>query len=241
MNASRSHQSAQLTGQGIATEQGMVTLKIKTSLSVYLASSGALFARNAHAVEQKYASAPSEALLMEHRSYCIGAVIVSAAFLEAAINELYLEAIDRNPNTFEAKHQRLAELMEHVWETIEEHAILAKYQIALTLGEKPPFPKGEEPYQAVDTLIRLRNALVHYKPEWDTELAEHRKLEERLGNRFNLNPLVASNKAFIPHRCLGHGCAAWSISIAIDFYHKFRDRLGLPPHTISDPAGLAVR
>lgn len=217
----------------------MVILKLKTGLSIYLASAAALFARNTLKIEKEYTSTPSDKLMMEHRSYCIGAVTMSATFLEAGINELYLEAIDRNPNTF-PKHQRLAELMDHVWETIEGHPILTKYQTSLTLGEKSPFPKGEDPYQAVDSLIRLRNALVHYKPEWDSDLKEHQKLEERLGKRFSHNPLAKTNMAFIPHRCLGHGCAAWAVKTAIDFYNQFRERLGIPPRTISDPAGLAV-
>ena len=219
----------------------MVTRKIKTSLSDYLAASGALFARNAHAIEQKYARAPSEMRLMEHHSYCIGAVIASVAFLEASINELYLEAIDRNPQTFDANHQRLARLMEHEWITIGGHPILEKYQRALGLGLKSPFPQGENFYQAVDALIRLRNALVHDKPEWDTELKVHLNLEERLGKRFAHNPFVDPKKAFIPYRCLGHGCAAWSVTTALEFDHTFRERLGLPPRTISDPAGLAVQ
>jgi hypothetical protein len=120
----------------------VVTLRLKTGLSIYLASAAALFARNTLKAEKDYAKAKSDMLLMEHRSYCIGAVMMSAAFLEASINELYLEAVDRNQNTF-GKHPKLAELMDHVWETIEGHSIVAKYQIALTLGDKPPFPKGK--------------------------------------------------------------------------------------------------
>ena len=219
----------------------MRTVKINTSLSTHLASAAALFARNAYAVEQECTKASSEKLLTEHRSYCIGAVIASAAFLDASINELYLEAIDRNPQTFGVIHQRLARLMEHEWKTIESHPILEKYQRALGRGLKSPFPQGEHVYQAVDALVRLRNALVHYKPEWDTELKVHQHLEERLGTRFAHNPLADPNKAFIPYRCLGHGCAAWSVMTALEFYQKFRERLGLPSRTIADPAGLAVQ
>ena len=207
--------------------------------SMYMASAAALFARNAYAVEQK-SEASSGALWMEHRSYSIGAVITSVTFLEAAINELYLEAIDQNPETF-GGHKRLAELMGHVWETIEEQSILAKYQIGLTLAEKPPFPKDQTPHQETDALIKLRNALIHYKPEWDTELEVHRKLEERLSSRFAHNPHGTNNKAFFPHRCLGHGCAEWSVKTAIGFYREFMQRIGLPMRNISDSTGLATR
>jgi hypothetical protein len=159
---------------------------------------------------------------MEHRSYAIGAVIAAASYLEAAVNELYLEAMDRNANTFPQQRSRLAELMSHVWEDVEQITVLTKYQVTLTLAEVEPYPKGRNPYQAVYGLVRLRNALVHYRPEWDTEVEEHRKLEQILANRFKESRYSASDQTFFPHRCLGHGCAAWAIKTAVDFYKDFK-------------------
>ena len=213
---------------------------VKTNLSGYFASAAALFSRKAQATEALEPNAVTEVVRMEHRSYAIGAVTAAAAYLEAAINELYLQAIDRNRNTFPPERIRLAELMSHVWADVEQMTVLVKYQVALTLAEVRPYPKGENPYQAVDGLLRLRNALVHYKPEWDTELEEHRKLEERLANRFRESRLSSSSQAFFPHRCLGHGCAAWSTHTAVQFYRGFMERLGLNMSAVSDPAGLAT-
>ena len=44
--------------------------------------------------------------------------------------------------------------------------ILEKYQMAIFLAGKEPLPEGREPYQPADLLIALRNALVHFRPEW---------------------------------------------------------------------------
>lgn len=213
---------------------------IKTNLSGYFASSAALFSRNAHALEVLDIAEVTEMVRMEHRSYAIGAVIGAACYLEAAINELYLEAVDRNLNTFSPERLHLAELMSHVWEAVEQMPVLAKYQVALTLAEVQPYTKGENPYQAVDALLRLRNALVHYKPEWTSELEEHRRLEERLATRFKENKLSDSGQAFFPHRCLGHGCAAWAVTTAVEFYRDFMKRLGVNIRSIGDPANLAT-
>jgi hypothetical protein len=213
---------------------------VKTNLSGYFASSAALFSRKAHALECLDPAAVSEVVRMEHRSYAIGAVIAAASYLETAINELYLEAVDRNRNTFPEERLRLAELMGHVWNDIEQMTVLAKYQVALTLAEVPPYLKGEDPYQSVDGLFRLRNALVHYKPEWDTELEEHRKLEERLGKRFKDSRMSSPRQAFFPHRCLGHGCAAWATTTALGFYRDFMRRLGLNMRSLGDAVGLAT-
>jgi hypothetical protein len=213
---------------------------VKTNLSGSFASSAALFSRKAHALEHIDPGSATDILWMEHRSYSIGAVISAASYLEAAINELYLEAIDRNVNTFPTERSRLAKLMAQVWRDVGQMAVLTKYQAALTLGDAAPYPKGENPYQAADGLLRLRNALVHYKPEWDTELEEHRKLEERLAKRFKESRLSSPGQSFFPHRCLGHGCAAWAVTTAVGFYRDFRHRLELSERLISDPTGLAT-
>jgi hypothetical protein len=213
---------------------------VKTHLSGYFAASAALFSRKAHAIEALDPTAVTEVIRMEHRSYAIGAVVAAAAYLEAAINELYLGAIDRNKNTFPSERLRLAELMSHVWAGIEQLTVLAKYQVALTLAGTHPYPKGQNPYQAVDGLLKLRNALVHYKPEWDTELEEHRRLELRLADRFGESKLSSLGQAFFPHRCLGHGCAAWATKTAVEFHRDFIGRLGLNAGAVSDPAGLAT-
>jgi hypothetical protein len=80
----------------------------------------------------------------------------------------------------------------------------------------------------VDSLIALRNALVHYKPEWDTEQKKHKEIEDRLiKSRFALNPFAGPNDAFFPKKCLGHGCAEWAVTSGVTFINEFFNRLGL--------------
>jgi hypothetical protein len=226
-------------GSEAALEQGRATLRLKHNLAGHLAASAALFARQALALEKHDHVNPPEGVWLDHRSYCMGAVVGAATFLEAAINELYLEAIDRNNQTFE-QHMALATLLEHVWGEVEPMSALAKYQVVLTLAGKPAFPKGEEPYQAIDALIRLRNAVVHFKPEWDSELEEHRKLELRLKDRFPVSPFARPGQAYFPNQCLGHGCAAWALTSSVAFWHDFMARAGLPGRDIIDPSKLVT-
>lgn len=215
--------------------------RIKSHLSGFLASAAALFARQAFAIEKDHVDEPPEQVLMDHRSYCLGAIISAVGYLEAAINELYLEAFDRNPNTFGKADPQLPRLMEEFWPEVEVHSILTKYQTALALARVPAYEKDKEPYQSVQALIHLRNALVHYKPEWDTDLEEHRKLEARLMGKFAPSTLSAPTQTFIPHKVLGHGCAEWAVRTSTTFLKDFMKRMGLPPREISEPAGLATR
>src|SRR5215211_7672198 len=66
---------------------------------------------------------------------------------------------------------------------------LDKYQIALVCADKAAIERGQEPYQSVDGIRLLRNALVHFKPEtqWGDEV---HKLKDRLAGKFDGNPLV---------------------------------------------------
>ncbi|MEZ5719780.1 MAG: hypothetical protein R3E55_15415 [Burkholderiaceae bacterium] len=46
-------------------------------------------------------------------------------------------------------------------------------------------PYGDLVIQNVDALIKLRNAVVHFRPEWFTELGAHETLSRRLNQKFD--------------------------------------------------------
>jgi hypothetical protein len=162
-----------------------------------------------------------------HRGYVTGAVFFAAASLEATINELFIDARHSDPNTFKGADPRFPQRLAERWEEAEPLSILDKYQLALSLAEKPEFARGTSPYQEADSLIYLRNALFHYKPEWDTNQKVHKKIEDRLKGRFEPNPFGGTNAAFFPTKCLGHGCAEWVVKSGVAFINEFFDRWGL--------------
>jgi hypothetical protein len=70
----------------------------------------------------------------------------------------------------------------------ERVPVLGKYQSALRLAGVEPFDDGRAPFQDVESLVKLRDALVHYKPEWhNVESQPHHKREARLRGKFPLN------------------------------------------------------
>jgi hypothetical protein len=105
------------------------------------------------------------------RDSVIASVILSVLSLEANINEHFVDPEVKD--TFEGlsnnAREKLVELMGNA-------RILAKYQHVLDIRGKPRFDHGSQPYQDTELLVRLRNALVHFKPEWDNEQTEHAKL-----------------------------------------------------------------
>ena len=156
-------------------------------------------------------------------------VILAAAALEASANELYLEAVDRSKSALEPLADEQMSLLAELWREVErKFGILEKYQVALTACGKPPMEIGAEPFQSASALIALRNALVHFKPEWDDDLDQHKKLENLLQGKFQPNALAekaSGEMLWFPNRCLGASCAHWACEATRKFSGGFCDRL----------------
>jgi len=214
-------------GLGLAS---VVSATVKTNFSGHHMLSAAFFARQSANIEETVKKDNlTDEVRDKHRAYVTGAIISSVASLEAAINEIFLSAIDGN-KIFQNFDDKFPELLTELWPTVEKTAsILHKYQIVLVAATKEKFNPGQTPYQEVDDLIKLRNALVHYKPEWDTNLKNHKKIEQRLKTRFPINPYSHINDAFFPKKCLGHGCAEWAVKSSIKFIQDFYERMGFKP------------
>ena len=152
----------------------------------------------------------------------------SVAFLEASINQLFIQSKDENASESLKLGRPIVDLLATLADIVERAPTLQKYQVALTAAGKQPLRRGEQLYQDVESLVKVRNAIVHYRAEWDNEAGDHRALEHRLNGKFRLNGLVSPNTLWFPHRCLGVGCASWGVDAATNFSQEFCHRLSIP-------------
>jgi hypothetical protein len=112
------------------------------------------------------------------------------AHLESYANELF---VDMNQN-FPGVRQ---ELLEKLWSDYERKSILEKFDLALLLREEASMRvAGVESFQSVEALVRLRNALMHFKPEW--EPAKHKQLSSELRNFFKPSEFLANDPGLFP-------------------------------------------
>jgi len=185
------------------------------------------FARRSADIEASLAN-PSEEEKTQHRAYVTGAILSAIAYLESSVNEFYLEAVDNNRNTLGSLSASVVSSLASTWPRVESLAILDKFEEALNIASVAPFNKGNYLFQDAASLAKLRNALVHYKPEWDDQAIVHSNLEQRLVGRFKTNPFTPSGSLWFPHQCLGAGCASWSVGTATSFMDEFCTRMAIP-------------
>jgi hypothetical protein len=205
--------------------QDSASIRLKHSFSKQHLAAADYFAREAEAVEMAAAAQPDA---VAHRAYVTGGIISAVAALESSINELFLEAADRNPHTLPGVPEAVLSRMAGLWPHIERNALLDKYQVALTLADKPRLDRGDAEYQHATSVVKLRDALVHYKPEWDDEAEVHAQLEKRLQSKFSGNPFAPPGSLWFPHVCLGSGCAKWCVKVVTDFSGEFCRSLSIP-------------
>ncbi len=163
------------------------------------------------------------------------AIQQSVAFLEARLNEVWQDAADREEGD-EAGNPRLnglsvetIVLLRELWQydaVQRSLTLLEKFDAVLRTARKAEIDKSRSPYQDVDPLIRLRNALAHFKPEtqWSDEV---HWLRARLRYRIPDNPLLPGTQPWFPHQPLCAGVAEWAWRSCVAFVQEWDAQLGL--------------
>jgi hypothetical protein len=174
---------------------------------------------------------------IEHHSYVLTAIASAAGFLEAAINELFQDAHDRHGLTddgYLAPVQADAiTAMAATWRGTDQGvklSALEKWQLLLIFSGREPLDRGAAPYQDAHFVTRLRNMILHFRPE-SVAVDEVHRLEGGLRGRFAENRLMAgSQNPWWPSHCLGHGCAEWAAQSVVAFSDRVCGELSIEPN-----------
>ncbi|MEO8194281.1 MAG: hypothetical protein ABI681_10560 [Gemmatimonadales bacterium] len=196
------------------------------------------FAESAEAIEDSDSDDIPQEEKWRYRAYVTASVLSAAAFLQASINELYLELQKLSESGQPQLRRELAELV-RVWPQIVRAPVLQKYQHALSVADADQYNETRMPYVDADSLVRLRDALLSYQAEWDDSRGKHQTLEKRLAKKFPPSPLVSSQRPWFPDRCLGAGCAKWAVQTVQVFTNDFYQRMALPGRPLVGGEGPA--
>lgn len=163
---------------------------------------------------------------------CVGCVVLSAAALEAYVNEVFA---DRSEH-FATRAQMLLELL---WGEYEKKSVLDKFDLALRLRTGTALDRGATSTQAVDRLILLRNALAHFNPEWFDDFEEHAKLSAKREGYVGRSPWLPIERLF-PRAWATRSTTAWVVSTAVGFIARFSADSGIPDRVAKFRARLAT-
>lgn len=195
---------------------------VRSNLAAWHIIAAAQFSRRSGQIESKYAGEPFGDFFQEIASNVMASVLFSVAALEASANEIFK---DSHTTIIEQP----MELTQELWNSFGQNAsILDKYDLALLLKGKQKLTQGTAVYQNAANLISLRNALVHFKPEWSHKQTTHKTIRNKLTGRFPLSPFIPSTDTFFPKKCMSHGCAEWSVNTTLKYTTFFCDHAGLP-------------
>jgi len=184
------------------------------------------FAKSAEVIEAHGGDVP-QSEKWQYRAFVSGAVLSSVAYLSASINELYLD-VRKVSQEGQPQVRRELDLLLDAWPRISKVQVLQRYQLALAVADADQYNPARMPYCDAENLVRLRDALLSYDPDWDDERGKHHSLEERLKEKFPPSPLVSSRRPWFPDQCLGSGCALWAVETVQVFTNDFYRRMSLP-------------
>jgi hypothetical protein len=219
----------------------MFKLQARRYFSPQHIKSAALFARQCYQIEDTYKKTgiSSAQIISDHRSYITGAICAAVSFLEATVNELFIDTAEYpesqvTKNMDPSTKRLLAEMWKLEIPRTARYSVLDKFQIALTLARKP-FDTNTVLYQDIKILITIRNELTHFELVWergeDFALATDKKilqgLQRNKPSKFALNPLLSGPSIpFFPDKCLSYGCTEWAVKNCINFITLFASRIG---------------
>jgi hypothetical protein len=190
-----------------------LTLRTRHNLAIHHLMAAALYARNVYAAENRHRGEPFGAHFEEIRWQVMACVMMAVAAVEAHFNERMQDlGVD---NDF--------------LKLIERKGILERHDLYLWFTDRPRLDFGATPTQPFADLVELRNALVHFHPEWDDDDDLHARLDRRLAGKFATSPFLEPSAVFFPMRCMSHGCAVWSVRVAREFGDGFAEQIGVEP------------
>lgn len=195
-------------------------VRVRMNFAVLHLAAAASFARRTAQVEAEHSQDDFGPFFEDILASSSACVLLSVASLEAYANELFIDAERHFPNVPPGA-------MEAIWSFAERESVTDKFQLFLKLRGVEQLEKGSSPYQDVWALVKLRNALTHFQPEWDDEQGEHEKVSNALRGRFVPSSFVEGNEDLFPKRWAAHGCTAWAVQSCQDFVGEFSRHAGI--------------
>lgn len=209
----------------------------RVDLSHYHLYSAFFFTQHAERIEETASQLANSEIVYRYRSFVMGAVLSSVAFIEAKIAELRSDAEDGGglsaTGLTAVQRKAVATALDALPLSVRT---LDRYQATLGALGKALFKADQPPYRLVSLVIKLRNYLVHFAGEWLVEPDDESGplpqsdlplIERRLKGQFASTRFAWAGQPFFPDHCLSAGCARWAAESSLAFAQEFSSRAGI--------------
>lgn len=210
----------------------------RVDLSHYHLYSAFFLTKHAERIEETASELADSDTVYRYRSFVMGAVLSSVAFLEAKIAELRTDAAEGGVGLSvvgltAAQRKKVTAALDAL---PPRGRTLERYQAVLRALGKPSFKADRPPFGAVKLVFLLRNYLVHFPGEWLAEpddesgplpQSELPLIERQLKGRFRSTRLAWAAQPFFPDHCLSAGCARWAAESTLSFAQEFSTSAGV--------------
>lgn len=202
--------------------------KLRSNFSMAHLKSAVHAAREAHRVEQENKEAEHGPWFDQMMVHVPVAVVMSAASIEAAVNEWTKDRIDAQND--KAVKTCETELLKDLLDDRAGTALTRFRKLCLYVGIVPD--QGTSAHENARWLTEFRNHFMHFKPAWDDEKVHEGDLVKALKQKKVAVYRPYKTHFQIPYGFMTYGCAKWAVESAIEFIthysiaHNFTDRLG---------------
>ena len=217
-----------------------VSIRIRTNIALHQLFAACRLAKLVREVEDQHRSQPLGEFWEEIFQYALGVVMLSVAALECYANELSadLDGVEARPvlpfPTPQSNRARATEVGAAVNAAdcaatdapAPREPILWKFEIAFQRIANRPMPKGGVVFANTRALIDLRNAVVHFRPEWFDDQDRHAKLSRRLAYKFQRSPFLPAEPLF-PRAWASASFCDWSLTSTVRFIDGFFSQASL--------------
>lgn len=204
-------------------EQGdtvVATAKTRMNLAIHHLFAACRLAARVGEIERANASAPFGEFWEEIFQNSLGVAMMTVACMECYANELFFENSVLESVLTPVAAATVADL-------VDKQSILRKYSTALAIRTGSELEFGIVPVENAHALIRLRNRVVHFYPEWFGEQGKHKELSKVLQDKFKTSGFLASEPVF-PRAWASNDFCVWALRTTVTFLKHFYAQAGLP-------------
>ncbi len=201
------------------------TLRTRVNLALHHLLAACRNASRIRQLELEHQGEPFGAFWEEVLHCSLSVVSLTVASIESYANEVLADSAGL-PESMNAQATK------EIADIIDRKPILDKFRIALSLISGATLPKDGDVYRRTKLLIDVRNAVVHFRPEWFDSQAEHQKLSAKLAGEVTGSPFLG-NEPLFPRAWASSAFADWSLRTTIAYLDAFFAAAGVK-NSLSD-------